>query len=375
MKVESDGERRTSPNQSSSITSNRFFKMPTALRRQANGLFAPPAPSSRAAAFFGRRSGVGTGLSAVKTPKLPPLAQRMASQPALIPPLPQEIQRRLAVSSPRATTPEAAGAAPMQPASIESAPLAATVPLPPRAPSAPGVEERPLDESPFRAYTVVLDLDETLCSNRRPGHALLRPFAHDLLRSLNALSNEKRYVEVILWTASMEFVAKPVVERLDASGVYFQHIIYRDPRWYREINFAKDLRRLGRDLKSTVIVENCPVATHLQPKNAIIVQDYVGGNTDTELKSVASILTDWITSGAENAAEYLSSHPMLNPYNHQVKKMPKLPPAAATSRSAVTASKFVNSPYVKQSSCASTSVRGTSRSQGVPMSCVVRLRA
>ena len=172
-----------------------------------------------------------------------------------------------------------------------------------------------------RTFTVVLDLDETLCSNRM--RVTLRPHAIDLIKSLNALSSATTLVEVVLWTASVESVARPVVNRIDPSGVYFRHCIFRDSRWFREIGFTKDLRRLGRDMKSTVIVENSPLSVRLNRRNAILVKDYFGGVADTELEHVKTVLTDWIQSGAPDVAEYLAVHPLINARTNEVSPPPR----------------------------------------------------
>jgi hypothetical protein len=146
--------------------------------------------------------------------------------------------------------------------------------------------------------TIVFDLDETLVNNRRPGRAIIRPGALDLLRHLRSISNDTVYVEIILWTASMECVAKPVVARLDPSGLIFDHLIYRDKRWYKETGYTKDLRRLGRDMRRTMIVENSPLSVELNRKNSILVRDFTGlgpgASNDSQLQVVKDCLTEWI---------------------------------------------------------------------------------
>lgn len=149
-----------------------------------------------------------------------------------------------------------------------------------------------LPPAPRAAITVVFDLDETLCNNRRPGKALLRPHTLELLHHLHALRNDPHlhcYIELVLWTASMECVARPVVDRIDPTGTLFQHCIYRDRRWYKEQGYTKDLRRLGRDMNHTVIIENSPASVRLNRGNSILVKDFVSGQ-DSDLLVVRDIL-------------------------------------------------------------------------------------
>ena len=178
--------------------------------------------------------------------------------------------------------------------------------------------------------TVVFDLDETLCSNRRVGKAILRPGAIELLKTLANLSSDPSvncYVEVILWTASMECVARPVVERMDPQGTIFAHLIFRDRRWYKEVGYTKDLTKLGRDMGRVVILENSPESVRLNRKNSILVRDFLGANPhDQDLFVCKEVLESWIRQcGSSKCASeqipiqaFLAQHPQMNDRNEVV---------------------------------------------------------
>lgn len=185
--------------------------------------------------------------------------------------------------------------------------------------------------------TVVFDLDETLCNNRLPGKACLRPGCIELLNALAAIrddfANSHCFIEIILWTASMECVARPVVERMDPQGTIFNHLIYRDRRWYKDTGYTKDLRLLGRDLSHVVIIENSPMSVVLNRNHAILVKDFVGGGTynhyygggalntrtstgslsDPTLFIVNKVLCEWARAVGQYACEGTSSNVAPNP--------------------------------------------------------------
>lgn len=204
---------------------------------------------------------------------------------------------------------------------------------------APGLQT---EDERRRTVTIVFDLDETLVNNRTHGHTIFRPHAMGILKELRStnphplytsvkvnrmydlansklkvpLSRARRYsttttseasertppddrelrVELILWTASVEMVARPVVHKLDPDRSIFDHVIYRDFRWYKEVDYTKDLSKLGRDMDRVVIIENSPASVSLNPQNAIIVTDYVHGSRDRELMWVEKVLKEWMAA-------------------------------------------------------------------------------
>lgn len=127
---------------------------------------------------------------------------------------------------------------------------------------------------PTPALTVVLDLDETLVSNRSEHltQAVLRPYCVHVLCALRHMKN----LEIVLWTASTKKVAAPVVEQFHKNGFHFDDVIYRNDMWFVEPAHTKDLRLLGRDLDRLVIVDNAPNCCKLNPHNAILIEDFHG---------------------------------------------------------------------------------------------------
>ena len=161
-------------------------------------------------------------------------------------------------------------------------------------------------------YTIVFDLDETLVSNRMPGlrPALKRPFLDGLLKALRGKA------ELVLWTASIESVGRPVLRQIDPHGEYFDHAIFRNASWFHEkpnCPHTKDLRLLGRDFTKTLIVENNPFSVRLNKASAIMVPDFDRPNpTDSALRKVESFLSGMLSSG-KPVPQFVSEHNGLHP--------------------------------------------------------------
>ncbi len=78
------------------------------------------------------------------------------------------------------------------------------------------------------------------------------------------------YAEVIMFTAGLEDYACPIANRLQQQYSAFKHRLYR-PATVGSPSYPciKDLSRLGRDLKRTVLVDDTPLAFLNQPDNGI----------------------------------------------------------------------------------------------------------
>eukprot|EP00756_Hemistasia_phaeocysticola_P023754 Hpha_TRINITY_DN15912_c5_g1::TRINITY_DN15912_c5_g1_i1::g.70936::m.70936/K15731/CTDSP; carboxy-terminal domain RNA polymerase II polypeptide A small phosphatase len=160
----------------------------------------------------------------------------------------------------------------------------------------------PAPAGPRGRRCVVFDLDETLvhtamaAANPQPQMVTVtRPFAAD------ALFNAARGAEVVVWTAGVQQYAEHVVAALDphyprrAGAV--QHVIARDERWFPEhlvgvVQTIKDLRRLGRSLDDTLLIENSPGVV-VPGQHALIVPSFVGDPSDTILRSVQTLLGEF----------------------------------------------------------------------------------
>lgn len=136
--------------------------------------------------------------------------------------------------------------------------------------------------------TIVLDLDETLIYARE-GPLYGRPGLDELMLFL------KDNCEAIVWTAGVKAYAQAVVRNIDKHDA-IRHTVYRHKKWFTGMaGYNKDLTLLGRDLNTTLIVENTPDCVRGNEANGILVADYEGGELeDNTLPAILMLLKDLV---------------------------------------------------------------------------------
>uniref|UniRef100_A0A6I8R1F0 protein-serine/threonine phosphatase n=1 Tax=Xenopus tropicalis TaxID=8364 RepID=A0A6I8R1F0_XENTR len=145
---------------------------------------------------------------------------------------------------------------------------------------------------------MVIDLDETLVHSSfkvtisyafpfiiPQVYVLKRPYVDEFLERMGQL------YECVLFTASLAKYADPVTDLLDKSGV-FRSRLFREACVFHQGCYVKDLSRLGRDLKKTVILDNSPASYIFHPENAVPVQSWFDDMSDTELLSLIPIFEE-----------------------------------------------------------------------------------
>ncbi|KNE56335.1 dullard-like phosphatase domain-containing protein [Allomyces macrogynus ATCC 38327] len=167
---------------------------------------------------------------------------------------------------------------------------------------------------PGKSHTLLLDIDETLLMCRAgamPGMHLafsveylgtrhdiagkLRPGVRAFLRRMS------RHFELVLFTASQAVYADRVRAVLDPHGDLIDHLLHRDHCVPVNGNYLKDLAPLGRDLATTLLVDNAPQAFAYHPLNGIPVPSWYGDLDDRVLPRLARRLV------------HLAQHPDVRP--------------------------------------------------------------
>jgi len=150
--------------------------------------------------------------------------------------------------------------------------------------------------------TLVLDLDETLV------HSSFRPVpSPDFIITIELDGvHHKVYVqkrpgvdefleavaskfEVVIFTASLDKYANPVLDTLDPKG-FCTSRLFREACVQHYGNYVKDLSLLGRELKHCLILDNSPFSYMFQPDNAIPITSWFNDRNDRELFDLVSFL-------------------------------------------------------------------------------------
>ena len=162
----------------------------------------------------------------------------------------------------------------------------------------------PKSEDKINLKTLVLDLDETLAHGQNipfssPKNQLtiecklndinttiyfkIRPGVKEFLRKMSKL------YEIVIFTASVEEYAKMLINLIDTKNIC-SHKLYREQCTYENFLYIKDLRKLGRDLKDIIIIDNSPNAYSLNKENGIPISTWLDDENDRELYDLIQIL-------------------------------------------------------------------------------------
>merc|ERR1712038_845002 len=109
-----------------------------------------------------------------------------------------------------------------------------------------------------------------------------------------------KHYEIILYTASLNKYADPLLDLLDTHRT-IRTRLFRESCVYYEGNYVKDLSLLDRDLSQTIIVDNSPSSYIFHPENAIDCSSFIDDPADRELEQIASFL-----KGIKNAKDVRS---------------------------------------------------------------------
>jgi len=104
--------------------------------------------------------------------------------------------------------------------------------------------------------------------------------------------------EVVVFTASLDKYANPLMDILDPKG-FVRFRLFRESCVQHYGNYVKDLSLLGRRLEDTLIIDNSPFSYMFQPDNAIPCTSWFNDKSDRELYDLIPFLLEQIVPCAD----------------------------------------------------------------------------
>ncbi|EXJ72249.1 uncharacterized protein A1O5_04753 [Cladophialophora psammophila CBS 110553] len=176
---------------------------------------------------------------------------------------------------------------------------------------------------PLQQKTLILDLDETLIHSLakggrmssghmvevklnapvalappQPGQAVAvigpqhpilyyvhkRPHCDEFLRKV------AKWYKLVVFTASVQEYADPVIDWLEQERKYFVGRYYRQHCTFRNGAYIKDLSSIEPDLSKVIILDNSPVSYIFHEDNAIPIEGWINDPTDNDLLHLIPML-------------------------------------------------------------------------------------
>ncbi|CAK78867.1 unnamed protein product (macronuclear) [Paramecium tetraurelia] len=150
-------------------------------------------------------------------------------------------------------------------------------------------------------YTLVIDLDETLVHYQElvdEGQFLVRPFAQQFLKDMS------KFYEIVIFTAAQQDYADFILDLIDEDKS-ITHRLYRQHTTLVKNTYVKDIQKIGRDIKKTIIIDNLAENFQLQPDNGIQIQSWYGDLDDQALLLLSPLLIQIVQKKIPDVREAL----------------------------------------------------------------------
>lgn len=164
--------------------------------------------------------------------------------------------------------------------------------------------------------TLIIDLDETLIHSmakggryttghmvevklQQPvgvGGAMIGPqvpilyYVHKRPHCDEFLRKVCKWYNLIVFTASVQEYADPVIDWLEVERKYFAGRYYRQHCTFRNGAYIKDLAQVEPDLSKVMIIDNSPMSYIFHEDNAIPIEGWISDPTDNDLLHLIPLL-------------------------------------------------------------------------------------
>ncbi|KAF2864034.1 hypothetical protein K470DRAFT_240029 [Piedraia hortae CBS 480.64] len=111
-----------------------------------------------------------------------------------------------------------------------------------------------------------------------------RPGCHEFLRKAC------KWYKLVIFTASVQEYADPVIDWLERERKYFSGRYYRQHCTLRNGAYIKDVAQVEPDLSKVMILDNSPISYFFHEDNAIPIEGWISDPTDNDLSNLIPLL-------------------------------------------------------------------------------------
>ena len=175
--------------------------------------------------------------------------------------------------------------------------------------------------------TLILDLDETLVHSSTTSidksdiilnvdfdgllyniYVLIRPGAENFIKKIS------KYFEIVVFTASLSKYASPLLDKLDKDK-NIKYRLYREHCTFLNGIYIKELKKLNRELKDVIIVDNSPLAYSFDVENGLPIKSWYDDKNDIEFEYLFPILE--FLSKVDDVRDYIGLFVENNEINYE----------------------------------------------------------
>ena len=129
-----------------------------------------------------------------------------------------------------------------------------------------------------KPFTLILGLEKTLINfqkiNNNQGVLKFRPFLIEFLEILS------QYYEFILFSSESLYYTESIIKAIQQKKTYFDYIFYRENNKIFGNEYIIDIKKIGRPLNSTIIIDNYSQNNRLQKENRINIKSFLAQDTN-----------------------------------------------------------------------------------------------
>ena len=128
-----------------------------------------------------------------------------------------------------------------------------------------------------KEYTLLIHLDDTIIHiPNKSNNIYLRNGLIDFLNSVN------EYYEVISFTKGNENYSNQIINLIESNEKYFDYCLHKDNASYLNEDYYKDIKKIGRDVKKTIIIDDDNNCLGIEDENTIFIKSFILNDNENE---------------------------------------------------------------------------------------------